>query len=136
MSLTPAELAAARGFRAAQRAVLAHREPADITVSVFIGNDRHDCPAQGGKSVFLKLREHYVFSPLLVLPDAVIPARRFGWIWTEGTCRACGMTARSSSGRLVDPEIRPPSEHALVADSRQHERQARPRPADPRQPRP
>lgn len=137
MSLTPAELAAARGFRSAQRAIAERREPPDITVSVLVGNCRHDCPAQDGKSVFLELREHYVFSPELVIwhdpgaghlavfevspglnPPAGcerIPAKRFGWIWTQGKCRVCGMTARSSSGRLVDPAIRPPAARALVS---------------------
>ncbi len=100
MSLTETELIAARAFRTAQRAVLQQKnagEPPDIIVSVFIRHYRHDCAKQGGKSVSLELREHYVLSS----------DRRFGWIFTEGRCPGCGMTARSGTGRLVDPEQRP-----------------------------
>lgn len=140
MSLTPVELAAARAFRDMRRQLLA-RGDADVTVSVFTANDRHDCAKRGGKSVFLQLREHYAFSPEIVVhsdeggvggiavvddgagaswappegfEQTVLPPRRFGWIWTEGKCPACGLTARSSSGRLVDPGTRPPGEHAVV----------------------
>ena len=47
-SLTEAENAAARAFRASQRAALKEKntsEPPDITVSVFIQHYRHDCAA-------------------------------------------------------------------------------------------
>jgi hypothetical protein len=137
VTLTPAELAAAKAFRASQRAILEQKnasEPPDITVDVHVHYDRHDCAARGGKSVSLELREHYVFSPEYFVyaslsgpveavtrerkgrPGvAVIPAKRFGWIWTEGRCPQCGMTARCSRGRLVDPAIRPPSERAVVS---------------------
>jgi hypothetical protein len=134
VSLTPAELAAARSFRGQQRAALAALE-ADITADVHVRCVRHDCAKQGGKSVFLELREHYVWSPEYwvcycgaVEPFAEyvfphkdcqggkldVPAKRFGWIFTEGRCSACGMTARSSAGRLVDPETRPPSDRAVI----------------------
>jgi hypothetical protein len=147
MSLTPAELAAARAFRAARRDGL-DRKTADITASVFVRYERHDCARRGGKSVFLELKEHYAFSPAYVLfrdgqvlptertdldfaqevlddladagmehlsvAESIIPARRFAWIWTEGRCPACGLTARSATGRLVDPAVRPPAEHAIL----------------------
>jgi hypothetical protein len=138
--LTPAERAAARAFRAAQRAALAaadEKDPPGMSVSVFTRYVRHECAASGGRSVFLELREHYALSPeygiLGYTPDdfealehedgqaypepcaAIVPAKRFGWIWTQGKCPACGMTARSSAGRLVDPGIRLPGEHAILA---------------------
>jgi len=132
--LTPAELAAARLFRGQQRAALAKLDPPDITVSVFVRQYRHNCSAQNGKSVALELREHYVRSPLYRVcycsvvaeqgPDfphrdcdgSVIAAEagRFAFIWTEGRCNACGTTARSSRGRLVDSAERPPADHAIV----------------------
>lgn len=126
--MTEAEIAAARAFRTAQRAVLREKnasEPPGIIVSVFIHHYRHDCAKQDGKSVSLELREHYVLSPrYLVIGDEAVPAgpstntyvpalaaevpgKRFGWIFTEGRCPACTMTARSGTGRLVDPETRP-----------------------------
>lgn len=132
--MTPAELAAARAFRTVRREQLASLA-ADITVSVYIRNDRHDCAAKGGKSVFLELREHYAYSPAYHAcdcgevccpatahlvecgncgPAPILPEKRFGWIWTQGRCPACGLTARSSAGRLVDPEVRPPAEHAII----------------------
>lgn len=106
-----------------------------MTVSVFIRHDRHDCARKGGKSVFLELKEHYAFSPVYVVADGVateqddpevlaaisrdsgaqfVSSGRFGWIWTQGRCPACGLTARSAAGRLVDPQIRPPAEHAII----------------------
>ena len=145
--MTPAELAAARAFRLRQLdwfGPVSDRRPVDVRVSVFIRCYRHDCAKQGGKSVFLELREHYARSPEMVVffderrplsiafvddgagPEfaeqirtegifnEVIPAGRFGFIWTEGKCSVCGLTARSSAGRLVDPAIRPPAEHAIV----------------------
>jgi hypothetical protein len=134
MSLTPAELAAARAFRGAQRAALAALD-ADITADVHARFVRHDCARRGGKSYALELREHYAFSPAYLVegstvtpgedPDVLrgisrvaggefIEPGRFGWVWTQGKCPACGMTARSSAGRLVDPAERPPAERAVT----------------------
>ena len=141
MSLIPAELAAARAFRAAQRAILDGKnasDPPDITASVHVRNVRHDCAAKGGKSVSLELREHYVFSWAYHVCDCgeiccqaggslkecdicgpvpLVPAKRFGFIFTEGRCSGagCGMTARSGDSRLVDPAVRPPSPRAVIA---------------------
>ena len=137
MSLTPAELAAARAFRAAQRAILDEKnasDPPGITVSVHVRNVRHDCEAKGGKSVSLELREHYVYSWAYHVCDCgevccqaggslkecdncgpvpLVSARRFGFIFTEGRC-GCGMTARSGDSRLVDPCVRPPAARAVI----------------------
>jgi hypothetical protein len=131
--VTIAELRAARAFRFAQRGELSAKNaehPPDLTVSVFVRQVRHACTARGG-SVNLELREHYVTSPEWGILDSVaveraqagvpapasgmtvVPAGRFGFIFTEGHCPACGMTARSSSGRLVDPQERPPAAHAV-----------------------
>lgn len=127
--MTEAERKAASLFRAAQREALARRHqeaPADVTVSVYVRQYRHDCAAQGGKSVALELREHYVFSPEYAIAGdfhavdglprcvSIIPADRFGWIWTEGRC-SCGTVARGHRGRLVNPAVRPPSRRAIAA---------------------
>lgn len=93
-----------RGIQRRALAVVNESTPPDITVSVFVRQYRHNCPAQGGRSVALELREHYAFSP----------GKRFGFIWTEGRCTPCGMTARSGTGRLVDASVRPPAQHSIV----------------------
>lgn len=138
--MTLAELAAARSFRDVMRQQLS-RVDADVMVSVFVRYERHDCPKRD-KSLFLELKEHYALSPEIVVhsdergpagvaftddgageswasPEGfgkdVIPARRFAFIWTQGKCSACGLTARSAAGRLVDPQVRPPAERALVS---------------------
>ncbi len=134
ISVTWAELAAAKAFRTAQRALLEGKnasDPPDITASVLVHHVRHDCAAKGGKSVSLELREHYAFSPRYLVTGgeavpagpgtgtyvpalaAEVPGGRFGFIFTEGRC-GCGMTARSGDSRLVDPAVRPPSPRAVV----------------------
>jgi hypothetical protein len=139
MSLTLAERSAAQVFRYTQRLWLAKLPPADITVSVFVRNYRHECAARDGKSIYLTLREHYAWSPAYHAcgcgevccpalqhesrltecdncgPVPVMAAKRFGWIWLQGQCSACGVTARSKTGRLVDPAVRPPSGHAVIS---------------------
>lgn len=112
--MTSADLLAARAFRAAQRAALKDRnarDKPDITVSVLIRHYRHDCAKQGGRSAALELREHYIFSPAL----SAVPAGRFGFIFTQGRCAACGTTARSGDSRLVDSAVRPPGPRAVVS---------------------
>ena len=142
--LTEADLRAAKEFRRFQRAALAASDPPDMTVSVFARQVRHPCAKLDGRSVNLELREHYVLSPEYALygnadegwtarpvnPEAldvaadhvVLSAGRFGFIFTQGRCQACGMTARSGDSRLVDPRIRPPSPHAVMADYAGRER--------------
>ena len=130
--LTEADLRAARAFRRFQRAALAASVPPGMTVSVFARQVRHPCAKLGGRSVNLEMHEHYVLSPQYLVwktgaavpedwpeqadgpLEADIPAGRFGFIFTQGRCSACGMTARSGDSRLVDPRIRPPSPHAVV----------------------
>lgn len=140
--MTVAELHAARAFREGQRFTLSVKndnEPPDVTVSVYAGNIRHDCAARGGASVFLEMREHYVPSPCFLACDCgevccqapahqsrvvecdncgpvpLVPAGLFAFIWTRGRCAACGLTARSGSGRLVDTRLRPPARRAVLA---------------------
>lgn len=130
-SWTPAELAVLRKFRAAMREEL-DKVQADLIVDVHVRQYRHDCRASGGKSTALELREHYVLSPgyhvledgeireagnafVMIPGSSVVPARRFGWIFTRGRCPACKVTARSSRGRLVDPAVRPPDGRAIVS---------------------
>ena len=102
--LTEADLRAARAFRRFQRAALAASDPPGMTVSVFARQVRHPCAKLDGRSVNLELHEHYAYSP----------DHRFGFIFTQGRCGACGMTARSGDSRLVDPRIRPPAAHAVL----------------------
>lgn len=133
--LTPAEITAASEFRARQRELLGQLPAPDITVSVHVRQYRHECAARGGRSHFLELKEHYAFSPVLMIcycgvagepspyfphddcagKTVTVPARRFGFIWTQGRCPACQVTARSVAGRLVDVGLRPPAEHAVIA---------------------
>ena len=104
--MTGDDLLSALQFRGIQRRALAaanESTPPDITVSVFVRQYRHDCPVRG-PSVALELREHYAYSP----------GKRYGFIWTEGRCGACNMTARSGTGRLVDAASRPPAPHSIV----------------------
>lgn len=136
--MTGPEKAAARLFRDQQRRALAAANdstPPDITVSVFVRQYRHDCPVRG-PSVALELREHYVFSPAYHVCDCgdiccqaggslrecdtcgpvpLVPEKQFGFIFTEGRCGACGTTARSKTGRLVDAAARPPAPHSIVS---------------------
>jgi hypothetical protein len=44
----------------------------------------------------------------LSIIGAVVPASRFTWIYREGRCPDCKMTARSANGRLADATLRPP----------------------------
>lgn len=139
--MTPAEIAAARQFRSMRRIMLEdlHAAGPNLVVSVFTRYVRHECAARGGVSGALELKEHYAYSPAylveenvvsvagkLVDPDVLrgisrvaggefIEPGRFGWIWTQGKCPACQLTALSAAGRLVDPEERPPAEHAIIA---------------------
>lgn len=110
MSLTAQEKQVGRRFRDTQTAELAdsfRTDPPDHTVPDVIGQFRHPCPARGGVSTALELRENYTFSP--ADRDTGVPAGRFGFIFREGRCRHCGATARSRPGRLVDGWRRPPN---------------------------
>ncbi len=110
MSFTDPERDAGRRFRKAAQARLASSfddDPPDFTVPDVIGQFRHPCPARGGVSTALELKENYTYSPACV--DLDVPAGRFGFIFREGRCRHCAATARSRPGRLVDGWTRPPT---------------------------
>jgi hypothetical protein len=118
LTLTPEQKRAGRLFRdAAQAALDALNEasPPGAAVLVTWRVVRHECPAAGGASTGISLREHYETSP-----DGA-----FGWLWKDGRCVPCGLTVRTARGRLL-----------VVTDHSARERQASARPGDPRQPRP
>ena len=138
MSLTPAERRAGRLFRDAQAAVLAtlnETEPPGILVTSVLHYVRHNCPSRGGVSTALELKEHYELNPeywvcycSVVEPFVpyVFPHRdcdggkpvtepgRFGYIWKQGRCPACQLTARSRDGRFVITAERPPDTRSII----------------------
>ncbi len=107
--LTADEKRVGRAFRAAAEAELARffkEDPPTYTVLSVLGVLRHECPARGGVSTGLELREVYLRSP--ADEPARIPEGRFAFVYRKGRCRFCGQTARSSSGRLIDGTGRGP----------------------------
>jgi hypothetical protein len=98
--LTRAEKAIGRAWRAERLAALqalnAENPPGEL-VPPFGRHFRHNCAARQGRSTSFELKERYDRCP-----DAPL-----GWIWKEGKC-ACGLTARSSDGYVVDARERPP----------------------------
>lgn len=109
MGLSDREKAAGRIFRSAEEVALVQLnelQPPTYDAPFFIALFRHICTAKGSKSVAMELKEQYVVSP--IYPAENVPAGRFGYIYREGRCRACGQTARSRTGRLVDGWERPP----------------------------
>lgn len=107
--LTAQEKQAGRRFRDVEQALLDRRfetDPPTYTVNGLIAVYRHPCPARGGVSSMLELREIYLHSPPYTDPE--VPAGRFGFIYREGSCRQCGHTALSRIGRIVDAGERPP----------------------------
>ncbi len=109
MALTEIEKVAGRMFRDQAQARLTavnEKDPATYDVPFFIALFRHRCPGNNGKSMAIDLKEQYLQSP--IYPEQDVPAGRFGYIYREGRCRACGQTARSRSGRIVDGWERPP----------------------------
>lgn len=139
--LTAPEKAAGRVFRERCHEYLeylAREQPVEYTVPTFVGLYRHACPAREYRSTALECREWYIPSPAFLVdrveltvmdladvPEELsindfsaegIPAGRFGFIYRAGTCRGCGATARSRTGRLVDGWDRPPI-HGRVARS-------------------
>jgi len=109
MELTPTEKKYGRLFRAESELKLFcinDADPPTYEVPFFLGIYRHLCPARNNKSTGLELKEQYWVSP--IYPDEDVPAGRFGYLFREGRCRACGQTARSRVGRVVDGWERPP----------------------------
>jgi hypothetical protein len=151
-TLSPDEKAAGRLFRAASQEVLDKRNaeaPPDKLALVFWRVVRHVCPAAGGASIGITLREVYEPSPEYRAcycskieatdPDrdfphrdcegsrVVAPAGQFAWIWKEGRCsgRGCGLTARARTGRFVIATDRPAERERTLRD-----RQASAHPGD------
>ncbi len=101
--LTPAEKEAGRAFLTERAAALAARPAVDMLVPPYIPHHmRHLCPKLG-KSVSFELKEDYSESP----GYEGVPAGRFAWVYREGKCPDCGLSARDE-GRLVDARVRPP----------------------------
>jgi hypothetical protein len=130
VSLTEDERAAGRVFRhSAQGALdaLNGQDPPGLWVLPLWRVVRHDCPARGGASTGIALRERRWSSPRYVVVDGCPPrlvpddgisgftagpggarvtevARgMFAFVYKEGKCSGsgCGLTARSRAGRLV-----------------------------------
>lgn len=126
MPLTTLEKRAGRAFRDARQAALDARNEADppgVFVLPLWRVVRHECPAAGGASTGITLREVCEPSPeyLVCYCSAVGPASRyfphddcdgsnviaaagqFAFIWKEGKCSGagCGLVARTRCGRFV-----------------------------------
>lgn len=131
MTLTHVEILAGRVFRDDAQVRLGlsfHTDPPTYKVPNWLANYRHNCSKRDGRSTAMELREMYDYSPGYLVEDGVVttleenyltpdgsplqghfvPAKRFGFIWKQGKCRACGETARSGAGRFVDSLSRPP----------------------------
>lgn len=109
MALTDVEKQAGRQFRDDCNAWLGafnETSPPTYDVPFFLGIYRHLCSARSSRSTGMELKEQYLLSP--IYPEENVPAGRFGFIYRDGRCRACGQTARSRVGRIVDGWERPP----------------------------
>ncbi len=153
MPLTAEEKAVGRAFRDACQAPLDARNEADppgVLVLPLWRVVRHECPAAGGASIGITLRETCERSPeyracccgaveptgrYFPHPDCdgskvVAAGGRFAWTWKEGKCSGCGLTARAGHGHFIVCADRLP-DHGRVHDGRQ----AGPHHRDPRVPR-
>lgn len=125
MSLTDSQKRAGRAFRDEQQAALDALNvtaPPDKYVLTCWRVVRHDCPAAGGTSIGITLREHRHESPeywvcycsavepfnLYVFPHedcqgglVTAAAGSFSFLWKDGKCSGCGETRRSRSGLLT-----------------------------------
>jgi hypothetical protein len=109
MALTAVEKAVGRRFRVQAELhldTLNSESPPTYEVPFFLGIYRHLCDAKSGRSTGIELKEQYLLSP--IYPEENVPAGRFGFVFRQGRCRACGQTARSRVGRIVDGWERPP----------------------------
>ncbi len=100
---------------------LVHGLPEAAPCDPHIREYRHDCPARGGVSWPLRLKEHVRESPdyhacdcgAVCTPAAahlvecdtcgpvpIVPAGRFTFTWVDGQC-GCGLVVRSRTGRLA-----------------------------------
>jgi hypothetical protein len=156
MPLSDVEKRAGRAFRDARQAVLDARneqDPPGVFVLPLWRVVRHECPAAGGASTGVILREACEPSPeywacycgaVAPLSPEVFPhedcdggkviavAGQFAFIWKEGKCSGagCGLAARTRRGRFVIAADRLPDHGRTLG-----ERQARPHHRDPRIPR-
>ena len=124
MPLSAGEKRAGRAFRDACQAVLDARnekEPPGVLALPLWRVVRHECPAAGGASIGITLRETCEPSPEYwacycggigtwswQFPHwdcdggkVVVAGGRFTWIWKEGKCPACGLTARTGHGHFI-----------------------------------
>lgn len=99
--LTREQKLEARAWLAEQQLLLAglnENDPPTHAPPNMVKVFRHACSKRRNKSTALQLHEMYVLSE-----DG-----QWGFIFKEGTCKACGDTARSPEGRFVIAADRPP----------------------------
>lgn len=120
MPLTSLEKAAGRAFRDGRQQALDDlnaTRPPDLFALPVWHVVRHECPAAGGASVGINLREVREDSPVWLdgLPGTgvsakvIIAAGRFAFIWKEGKCSGCGQAVRTKRGRFAVQADRPAS---------------------------
>lgn len=142
MALAPAEKKAGRAFREASQLVLDARNeasPPGQYALVFHRVVRHDCPAAGGTSTGVTLREHYEPSPEYWVcycgavstwswhfphqdcdgGKVIVAADEFAWIWKEGKCSGCELVVRTKLGRFVIAADRPADRERINGERRQ-----------------
>src|SRR5262249_11814592 len=138
--LTTAERAAGRWWRDLQLTELAAlnaARPPMQSPSPFIRHIRHLCPGNNGASISFDFAYTYVTSPRIgvcycsvikPVPDELlgkfphedcaggelVPAGRFAFVYREGRCALCDLTARSTTGRVVDARERLPTGRKVV----------------------
>lgn len=152
MPLSYVEKQAGRAFRDARQAALDARNQADppgVYVLALWRVVRHECPAAGGASTGITLREvcepspEYLACYCSAVGDAspyfphddcdgssvIAAVGQFAFIWKEGKCSGagCGLAARTRRGRFVIAADRLP-DHGRTNG----ERQAGPHHRDPR----
>lgn len=112
MPVTAPERAAGRLFKAQMEEWLYNRPEPDIWVPALIRHYRHICPKyRDGTGVSFDIAEVYLTSP--PYPEFGVPEGRFAFIFHEGRCSRCGLTARSNQqNRVVGVPERPPSGRA------------------------
>lgn len=142
MPLTDSQKRAGRLFRASRQAALdklnTQQPPGKLVLTAW-RVVRHPCPAAGGASTGVTLREHCEPSPeywvcycstiepfnRYVFPHEdcqggkmVAAEGQFLFLWKEGHCSGCGLVLRSNSGLT------------RVSDSPSRDGQASPHPGD------